>query len=356
MARTYGCFVYGIDLSVNMILTALERAAAAGNGDKARMRGRGAWREATHWTGLHQAAALPTAAARAAAGACSAANPLLHPQLPCARCPQHASRAGLLRNQRRRQARLPAGVIRRRHQPRHAAAHRRQARRLQAVRCVVVCAVPICTVLLLPAAACCCLLPAAACCCLLLLLPLPAACCCCRCRCRCRCPRCLRCARCPRCLSAFHPPPPFPLIHPPRRLYEVLRPGGRLLITDYCRGAEGEPSEGFAAYIAQRGYDLHTLEVGGGCRGAGHRGGWTHSTSLHNFHVHGARKGDVCGCSGERAIVGAAERGPAPPWRPLGPARPPAHHPLTRRPPTNPSTPPRVLPAGVRRDAAGGRL
>ncbi len=34
MARTYGCYVYGIDLSVNMILTALERAAAAGNGDK----------------------------------------------------------------------------------------------------------------------------------------------------------------------------------------------------------------------------------------------------------------------------------------------------------------------------------
>jgi phosphoethanolamine N-methyltransferase len=30
----YGCYVYGIDLSVNMILTALESAAAAGNGDK----------------------------------------------------------------------------------------------------------------------------------------------------------------------------------------------------------------------------------------------------------------------------------------------------------------------------------
>lgn len=34
LARTYGCYVYGIDLSVNMILTALERAAAHGNGDK----------------------------------------------------------------------------------------------------------------------------------------------------------------------------------------------------------------------------------------------------------------------------------------------------------------------------------
>lgn len=30
----YGCYVYGIDLSVNMILTALETAAAGGNGDK----------------------------------------------------------------------------------------------------------------------------------------------------------------------------------------------------------------------------------------------------------------------------------------------------------------------------------
>lgn len=30
----YGCYVYGIDLSVNMILSALESAAAAGNGDK----------------------------------------------------------------------------------------------------------------------------------------------------------------------------------------------------------------------------------------------------------------------------------------------------------------------------------
>ena len=34
LARTYGCYVYGIDLSVNMVLTALEQAAAHGNGDK----------------------------------------------------------------------------------------------------------------------------------------------------------------------------------------------------------------------------------------------------------------------------------------------------------------------------------
>ncbi|PSC74355.1 phosphoethanolamine N-methyltransferase 1-like [Micractinium conductrix] len=45
-----------------------------------------------------------------------------------------------------------------------------------------------------------------------------------------------------------------------KQLYSVLRPGGRLLITDYCK-AEAKPSEGFAAYIQQRGYDLHTLEA-----------------------------------------------------------------------------------------------
>lgn len=33
MARTFKCYVYGIDLSVNMVLTALESAAAHGNGD-----------------------------------------------------------------------------------------------------------------------------------------------------------------------------------------------------------------------------------------------------------------------------------------------------------------------------------
>lgn len=43
-----------------------------------------------------------------------------------------------------------------------------------------------------------------------------------------------------------------------RRLFATLKPGGRLLITDYCR-APGEPSPGFAAYIAQRGYDLRPV-------------------------------------------------------------------------------------------------
>ena len=34
IARQYGCYVYGVDLSVNMIMCALEAAAATGNGDK----------------------------------------------------------------------------------------------------------------------------------------------------------------------------------------------------------------------------------------------------------------------------------------------------------------------------------
>jgi phosphoethanolamine N-methyltransferase len=38
-----------------------------------------------------------------------------------------------------------------------------------------------------------------------------------------------------------------------------LKPGGKLLISDYCR-TEGTPSPGFAAYIKQRGYDLHSVE------------------------------------------------------------------------------------------------
>ena len=44
----------------------------------------------------------------------------------------------------------------------------------------------------------------------------------------------------------------------PCRFMSFLKPGGRLLISDYCR-AEGEASQGFAAYIKQRGYDLHSV-------------------------------------------------------------------------------------------------
>jgi len=41
-----------------------------------------------------------------------------------------------------------------------------------------------------------------------------------------------------------------------------LKPGGRVLISDYCRRS-GKPSEEFAEYIKQRGYDLHDVEAYG---------------------------------------------------------------------------------------------
>ena len=50
-------------------------------------------------------------------------------------------------------------------------------------------------------------------------------------------------------------------IHDKLRLFKVLRaalrPGGRLLFTDYCCGAEPW-KEDFSAYVEDRGYDLHT--------------------------------------------------------------------------------------------------
>ena len=48
----------------------------------------------------------------------------------------------------------------------------------------------------------------------------------------------------------------------PCRLFALLRPGGRLLVTDYCTG-EAPPSPGFQAYITQRGYKLVTLAAYG---------------------------------------------------------------------------------------------
>ena len=38
----------------------------------------------------------------------------------------------------------------------------------------------------------------------------------------------------------------------------MLKPGGKLLISDYCRSPQ-QPSPGFATYIKQRGYDLHSV-------------------------------------------------------------------------------------------------
>ena len=42
-----------------------------------------------------------------------------------------------------------------------------------------------------------------------------------------------------------------------RTLHRALKPGGLLFFTDYCRG-EGTLSPEFLAYVAERGYDLHT--------------------------------------------------------------------------------------------------
>lgn len=43
------------------------------------------------------------------------------------------------------------------------------------------------------------------------------------------------------------------------RIFGWLKPGGRVLITDYAR-SDSDPSPGFAAYIKQRGYDLHPVK------------------------------------------------------------------------------------------------
>lgn len=44
-----------------------------------------------------------------------------------------------------------------------------------------------------------------------------------------------------------------------RSFYKWLKPGGKVLISDYCKRA-GPPSPEFAEYIKQRGYDLHDVE------------------------------------------------------------------------------------------------
>ncbi|XP_006655550.1 LOW QUALITY PROTEIN: phosphoethanolamine N-methyltransferase 1-like [Oryza brachyantha] len=47
-----------------------------------------------------------------------------------------------------------------------------------------------------------------------------------------------------------------------RSFFKWLKPGGKVLISDYCR-SPGKPSEEFAAYIKQRGYDLHDVKTYG---------------------------------------------------------------------------------------------
>ncbi|XP_019709528.1 phosphoethanolamine N-methyltransferase isoform X2 [Elaeis guineensis] len=47
-----------------------------------------------------------------------------------------------------------------------------------------------------------------------------------------------------------------------RSFFKWLKPGGKILITDYCKSS-GTPSEAFAEYIKQRGYDLHDVEAYG---------------------------------------------------------------------------------------------
>lgn len=47
-----------------------------------------------------------------------------------------------------------------------------------------------------------------------------------------------------------------------RSFFKWLKPGGKVLISDYCKRA-GPPSDEFAEYIKQRGYDLHDVEAYG---------------------------------------------------------------------------------------------
>ena len=47
-----------------------------------------------------------------------------------------------------------------------------------------------------------------------------------------------------------------------KSFHKWLKPGGKVLISDYCKST-GPPSPKFAAYIQQRGYDLHSVEAYG---------------------------------------------------------------------------------------------
>ncbi|PON79129.1 S-adenosyl-L-methionine-dependent methyltransferase [Trema orientale] len=47
-----------------------------------------------------------------------------------------------------------------------------------------------------------------------------------------------------------------------RSFYKWLRPGGKVLISDYCK-SPGTPPIEFSKYITQRGYDLHDVQAYG---------------------------------------------------------------------------------------------
>ncbi|KAG2274303.1 hypothetical protein Bca52824_056858 [Brassica carinata] len=47
-----------------------------------------------------------------------------------------------------------------------------------------------------------------------------------------------------------------------KTFFKWLKPGGRVLITDYCKSDE-TPSPVFAEYIKQRGYDIHDVQAYG---------------------------------------------------------------------------------------------
>ncbi|CAM6108571.1 unnamed protein product [Calypogeia fissa] len=47
-----------------------------------------------------------------------------------------------------------------------------------------------------------------------------------------------------------------------KKFFDWLKPGGRLLISDYCKSSE-KSSEDFETYIKQRGYDLHSVQAYG---------------------------------------------------------------------------------------------